>query len=221
LLRTRPPLAGRRLLITAGPTREAIDPVRIVTNRSSGKMGYRLAQAAWYRGALVRLISGPSGETPPVGVEFQRVETTVELENAVRAALPTADVLVMAAAPADYRPREAADGKRPREAGSLTVALDPTNDILASTRPLRNPGMLTVGFALETGNATAKGWEKLKRKDLDLIVVNDELEPGAGVEVDTNRVTILVRDGDQREIPLTNKAEVAEAILDALETRLG
>ena len=220
-LRTRPPLAGRRLLITAGPTREAIDPVRIVTNRSSGKMGYRLAQAAWHRGAEVRLISGPSGETPPVGVELQRVETTMELENAVRTALPTADVLVMAAAPADYRPQQTADGKRPREAGGLMLALEPTSDILASTRSLRKPGMLTVGFALETGNATAKGYEKLKRKGLDLIVVNDELEPGAGAEVDTNRVTILFRDGDQRDIPLANKADVAEAILDAMESRLG
>jgi phosphopantothenoylcysteine decarboxylase/phosphopantothenate--cysteine ligase len=221
LLRARPPLAGRRVVVTAGPTREPIDPVRVVTNRSSGKMGYRLAEAAWYRGAEVVLVSGPSNEPVPIGVELRRVQTTADLEAAVREALPSADLLIMAAAPADYRPGETSGAKHPRGAGSLTITLVPTPDILAGTRSLRKPGMLTVGFALETGATLERAAEKLQGKELDLIVVNDALEPGAGFEVETNRVTILAKDGERRDLPLLSKAEVAEAILDALEARLG
>jgi phosphopantothenoylcysteine decarboxylase/phosphopantothenate--cysteine ligase len=202
-------------------TREPLDPVRLVTNRSSGKMGFRLAQAAWYRGALVRLITGPSAEPEPVGVTLTRIETTKELEESVREALPVADVLIMAAAPADFRPADASATKRPREGGRLTIELCPTVDILTGTAELRKPDSVTVGFALETGDAEAKARAKLARKGLDLIVVNDALEAGAGFEVDTNRVTVLDRDGGRWELPLASKAEVAEWILDRVEARLG
>lgn len=220
LLRGGGPLAGKRVVVTAGPTREALDPVRVLTNRSSGKMGFRLAQAAWYRGADVRLISGPSAEEPPEGVACQRIETTAELERAVAAALPEADVLIMAAAPADYRPEQVNAVKRSRQHGPFTVELTPTADILLATRALRKPGSLVVGFALETGDALPKGREKLERKLLDLIVVNDATEPGAGFEVDTNRVTIVAKDGSEWEVGLASKASVAESILDRIEAAL-
>jgi phosphopantothenoylcysteine decarboxylase/phosphopantothenate--cysteine ligase len=214
-------LAGRRVVVTAGPTRESIDPVRVVTNRSSGKMGYAVAEAAWARGADVVLISGPVALDTPVGVDVRRVETTAQLESAVRQELPRADVLVMAAAPADFRPSAPSDRKRARNDGALAIPMEPTDDILLTTREVRRPGSVMVGFALETGDALAKGRAKLERKALDLIVVNDALEPGAGFEVDTNRVALLGRDGGARILPLQAKREVAEAILDAVEQALG
>jgi phosphopantothenoylcysteine decarboxylase/phosphopantothenate--cysteine ligase len=221
LLRGPGPLTGRRVVVTAGPTREPIDPVRVVTNRSSGRMGYRVAEAAWERGAEVTLISGPVELAPPEGVTLVRIESTADLESAVRAALPSADVLVMAAAPADYRPVSPSAEKRPRQDGALALPLEPTADILSNTAALRRPGSVVVGFALETGDALAKGKAKLERKALDLIVVNDALEPGAGFEVDTNRVAILDRDGASMILPLQSKRDVAERILDAVEARLG
>jgi phosphopantothenoylcysteine decarboxylase/phosphopantothenate--cysteine ligase len=211
-------LTGQRVVVTAGPTREALDPVRVLTNRSSGKMGYRLAEAAWQRGATVTLITGPSGEPAPVGVDVVRVETTAEMLSAVRASLAGANVLIMAAAPADYRPLAARAGKLPRSEGALTFDLAATADILLATAAERPPDLIAVGFALETGNAIEKGRAKLARKKLDMIVVNDVLEPGAGFDVDTNAVTILDRRGRAERVPLRTKAEVAEAILDAIET---
>ncbi len=221
LLRARGPLAGRRVVVTAGPTRESIDPVRVVTNRSSGKMGYRVAEAAWERGADVVLISGPVALAPPVGVTVRRVETTKDLEDAVRADLPAADVLVMAAAPADYRPAHPSPSKQPRIDGALAVPMEPTDDILGATEERRRPGSVIVGFALETGDPLPKARAKLERKHLDLIVVNDALEPGAGFEHETNRVALLDRDGGMRILPLQSKRDVADAILDAVEARLG
>lgn len=220
ILGRRKPLAGRRVLITAGPTREPIDPVRLVTNYSSGKMGYRLAEAAWERGAEVVLISGVVRQAAPVGVTVVPVDTTAELEAAVRQELPQADVLIMAAAPADFRPTDPTVSKRPRQDGALALQLEPTGDILMATAPARKSGSVIVGFALETGNAVAKGKAKLQRKNLDLIVINDALEPGAGFEVDTNRVVIIDRDGASREVPLSSKRVVADAILDAVELRI-
>jgi phosphopantothenoylcysteine decarboxylase/phosphopantothenate--cysteine ligase len=214
-------LARRRVVVTAGPTREPIDPVRVVTNRSSGKMGYRVAEAAWERGADVVLITGPTALPAPIGVRVLRVETTRQLEDAVRAELPAADVLVMAAAPADFRPSDPSESKRARHDGALAIPMEPTDDILSATRSERRAGSVTVGFALETGDALAKGRAKLERKDLDLIVVNDALEPGAGFEVDTNRVALLAREGPARILPLQSKRDVAEAILDAVEQHLG
>ncbi|HET7041877.1 MAG TPA: phosphopantothenoylcysteine decarboxylase, partial [Gemmatimonadales bacterium] len=221
LLAGRSHLRGKTVVVTAGPTREPIDPVRVVTNRSSGRMGYRLAEAAWERGAEVILVSGPVELAPPVGVTVRKVESTLELEAALREVLPRADVLVMAAAPADYRPSDPSGTKRPRNDGALALPLEPTTDILGATKALRKAKSVIVGFALETGDAVAKGKAKLERKDLDLIVVNDALEPGAGFEVDTNRVAILDRDGGARVLPLASKREVADQILDAVEARLG
>jgi phosphopantothenoylcysteine decarboxylase / phosphopantothenate---cysteine ligase len=213
-------LAGRHIVVTAGPTREAIDPVRVVTNRSSGKMGYRLAEAAWERGASVTLISGPVSLTPPVGAVLIEVESTAEMQSAVKKLLPEADALIMAAAPADFRPKKVARSKVPRADGAAPIALEPTPDILLSTRDSRKKGSVIVGFALETGNQVARAQEKLERKKLDMIVFNDALEPGAGFEVDTNRVTLLGRGDAPKVLPLQSKRAVAEAILDAVEARL-
>jgi phosphopantothenoylcysteine decarboxylase/phosphopantothenate--cysteine ligase len=214
-------LTGRRVVVTAGPTREPVDPVRFLSNRSSGKMGYRLAEAAWRRCAQVTLISGPSTERAPVGVTLIRVETTEEMATAVRANLQGTDLLVMAAAPADYRPVAPRSGKVPRSEGGYTLELGPTEDILIGTVATRPADMIVVGFALETGNAVEKGRAKLERKQLDLIVVNDALEAGAGFDVDTNAVTIMDRDGRQEALPVQSKARVAEAILDAVERYRG
>jgi phosphopantothenoylcysteine decarboxylase/phosphopantothenate--cysteine ligase len=215
------PLDGKRVVVTAGPTREPIDPVRVVTNRSSGKMGFRIAEVAWQRGADVLLIAGPVGLEAPAGVEVERIETTAQMEQAVAAALPTTDVLVMAAAPADFRPASPTRTKQARSAGPLQLALEPTRDILQATLGARKPGSLMVGFALETGDAESRGRTKLERKQLDLVVVNDALEPGAGFEVDTNRVTLLDRFGDRVVVPLQDKRAVAGAILDEVERLLG
>jgi phosphopantothenoylcysteine decarboxylase/phosphopantothenate--cysteine ligase len=213
LLRSGAPFAGRRVLVTAGPTREAIDPVRVITNRSTGRMGYALARAAWERGAEVTLVSGPSQLPLPVGVEVVRIETTAELQAAVAHALPSAEVLLMAAAPADYRPMQAAATKTPRRSGALAVPVEPTDDVLLGTITLRKRGAVIVGFALETGDVTAKAREKLRRKHLDLVVANDATEPGAGPEVETNRVTFVTARGEVA-LPLQSKDAVAEAILD-------
>lgn len=217
LLHPQSRLAGRRVVVTAGATREPIDPVRVITNRSSGKMGYRLAEAAWLRGATVTLISGPSAEVDPVGVMLIRVGTTAEMAAALRAHLGSTDVLIMAAAPADYRVARSSATKLPRTGGAVSLELLPTEDILVGTLADRPAGLLTVGFALETGDAIAKAKDKLGRKKLDLIVVNDAGEAGAGFEVDTNKVAILDRRGSVVDVPFGSKREVAEAILDAVE----
>ncbi len=212
---------GRQVTITAGPTRESIDPVRVITNRSSGRMGYRLAEAAWRRGAVVTLISGPSTESPPVGVELIPVETTHDMAEAVNLMVPATDVLIMAAAPADYRPATARETKLPRSEGGFSLPFESTDDILLGTLPLRHGGLITVGFALETGTALEKGMAKLERKQLDLIVINDALEPGAGFEVETNAVTILDARGRAVAVPLASKAAVADRILDAVAAYRG
>lgn len=211
-------LAGRRVVVTAGPTREALDPVRVFTNRSSGRMGYALAAAAFARGADVRLISGPTQLTPPPGVETLRVDSTQELEAAVARSLKGADVLVMAAAPADFRPRSQSRTKRSRGDGAVTLDFDPTTDILESTRK-RRAKCVTVGFALETGDGLARARDKLARKGVSLLVVNRADQPDAGAEVETNRVTLLSGKGTT-QLPLMSKPEVAERILDAVEELL-
>jgi phosphopantothenoylcysteine decarboxylase/phosphopantothenate--cysteine ligase len=210
---------GRRVVVTAGPTREHLDPVRVITNPSSGRMGFALAAAAWARGAEVVLIAGPTELAPPPGVVVHRVETTEEMRRAVQAALTQADALLMAAAPADFRPAEQADRKQPRSAAGLTVTLEPTPDILASIE--RPAACVVVGFALEAGGeVVARARQKLQDKRLDFVVVNDAREPGAGFEVATNRVTILGRQGEQVALPLLPKRDVAERILDVVESAL-
>lgn len=221
MLEERGPLTGKRVLVTAGPTREPVDPVRFLSNRSSGKMGAAVAAAAWRRGAEVTLVAGPLEIVPPIGVRHVGVETTEEMRDAVVRALPDTDVLVMAAAPADFRVEAPATEKIKRSAGAPRLELSPAPDILAESRAVRREGSVIVGFALETGNAVATGREKLERKALDLLVVNDALEPGAGFALDTNRVTIVSRDGSEEELPLMSKADVAEHLLDRVEALLG
>lgn len=215
------PLAGRRVVVTAGGTREAIDPVRYVGNRSSGRMGYALAAAAWRRGAEVELISGPSALPAPGGVRLTRVETAEEMLRAVEASLPSADLLVMAAAVADFRPASPAEAKLKKESGGVPeIRLEATADVLRATRAARPAGCVVVGFALETGDAVENGRRKLEGKGLDLLVVNDATEPGAGFEVDTNRVVLLAPGADDEALPLLPKAEVAERILDRAASRV-
>ncbi|HET7789404.1 MAG TPA: bifunctional phosphopantothenoylcysteine decarboxylase/phosphopantothenate--cysteine ligase CoaBC [Gemmatimonadales bacterium] len=212
------PWAGKRVLVTAGPTREHLDPVRVITNPSSGRMGYALARAALARGAEVTLVSGPTELPPPDGAAIHRVETTAELERAVRSLVKKSDVLLMAAAPADFRPKAAAKSKRPRGDGKLTLELEPTADILASLD--RPKGCVLVGFALETGNGMPRAREKLAEKQLDFIVLNDALEPGAGFEVETNKVTVIPKRGEPVALPLLTKDAVAGRILDLIEGAL-
>jgi len=214
-------LAGRRVLVTAGPTRERLDPVRFLSNESSGKMGVAVAAAAWRRGAEVTLVAGPLGVPAPTGACVVHVETTAEMRDAVRAALPNADVLVMAAAPADFRPKAAAASKITKARRPAAIPLADTADILTSTRDARRPGAVVVGFALETDDALGRAKEKLAAKALDLIVVNDAGEEGAGFGVDTNRVTLLAPDAEAEALPLLPKSEVADAILDRVEQLLG
>ena len=212
------PLVGRRVLVTAGPTREAIDPVRFLSNHSSGRMGTAIAAAAWRRGAEVTLVAGPLAVPVPVGVRHVHVESTAEMQDAVARELPAADVLVMAAAPADYRPSDVSTSKLKKSGEARAIALAENADILASTRSARRDGAVIVGFALETDDVVANARRKLATKALDFIVLNDAKELGAGFAVDTNRVTILSRDSEEPErLPLLTKPEVADAILDRIE----
>jgi phosphopantothenoylcysteine decarboxylase/phosphopantothenate--cysteine ligase len=213
-------LRGRRVLVTAGPTREALDPVRFLLNRSSGRMGVALAAAAWRRGAEVTLVAGPLAVPPPPGLRTMPVETTAEMAEAVGGALGAADVLVMAAAPADFAPASPAAEKIKKASAPAAIPMLPTPDILVSTRPLRRPGTIIVGFALETSDAVARGREKLAAKELDLVVVNDATEAGAGFGVDTNRVTLVSAGGEEEVVPLMAKGEVADVILDRVEALL-
>jgi phosphopantothenoylcysteine decarboxylase/phosphopantothenate--cysteine ligase len=219
LLAPEGPLKGKRVLITAGPTREHIDPVRVITNPSSGRTGYAIAEAVSARGAEVLLVTGPTALPLPVGATVHRVETTAEMQRAVQSLVKRADVLIMAAAPADYRPVASAPIKRPRVEGNVILELQPTPDILRSLE--RPPGCIVVGFALEAGgDGVAKARGKLQVKALDLVILNDALEPGAGFEVATNRVTIIRKSGASLALPLLSKRDVAERILDEVEQAL-
>jgi phosphopantothenoylcysteine decarboxylase/phosphopantothenate--cysteine ligase len=180
-------------------------------------MGVAIAAAAWRRGADVDLVAGPLSIAAPAGVTVHSVESTGEMASAVERLLPQSDVLVMAAAPADFRPAEPAMLKIKKTDAPKPIALAPTTDILATTRSARRPGAVIVGFALETNDAVANGRGKLARKDLDMIVVNDATEAGAGFGVDTNRVTLLFRDDREEVLPLMSKTEVADALLDRVE----
>ncbi|HEY4955862.1 MAG TPA: bifunctional phosphopantothenoylcysteine decarboxylase/phosphopantothenate--cysteine ligase CoaBC [Gemmatimonadaceae bacterium] len=209
-------LAGRHIVVTAGATREAVDPVRFISNRSSGKMGIAIAAAAWRRGAEVTLIVGHVDAPMGAGPHVVHAESVDQMAAAVGQALPKADALIMAAAPADFRPAHKAQRKisKREEVQGMAIDMAPTTDILRATLPFRPPGAIIVGFALETGDALSRGAAKLKEKALDMIVVNDALEDGAGFGVDTNRVSILTPDGVQESLPLMSKAAVADAILD-------
>lgn len=216
-------LSGARVLVTAGPTREAIDAVRFVGNRSSGRMGYALAASAWRRGADVTLVSGPSPLESPFGVETVRVETAREMNEAVEDRIEEADVTVFAAAVADYRPSEAHERKMKRrdmgENVALTLVENP--DIALGTLASRKAGSVTVGFALETDDVESNAQAKLEAKKFDLLVANDATEEGAGFEVETNRVTIFRPGGEREALPLLSKDEVADEILDRVSELRG
>lgn len=211
-LRPREDFAGLSVVVTAGPTAEPLDPVRYITNRSSGKMGYAIAEAAHARGAHVTLISGPTAIQPPKGVDVVRIGTTQELYDAVLGHAD-ADVVIQAAAPADYRAREISPTKIKRTGDSLMIELVPNPDIAAALGARKHPGQTLVGFAAETNNAIENAQGKLKRKSLDLIVANDVTRAGAGFDVDTNIVTLIDGEG-MKELPMMTKREVADGILD-------
>ncbi len=212
LLQKDGPLAGKNIIVTAGPCREAIDPVRFISNRSSGKMGYAIAIEAEKLGASVTLISGSVALPAPDGVEVINVETTQEMAEAVYDRFDNSDYLVMAAAPADYKPTISFDQKIKKCGNKMMVEFSPTPDILKSLIPKRNDKQTIIGFALETENVIENANKKLIDKKLDYIVVNDATEKGAGFDTDTNRVTVLAINGDSIDIDLADKDVIARKI---------
>jgi phosphopantothenoylcysteine decarboxylase / phosphopantothenate---cysteine ligase len=218
--RTPNDLSGEQVLITAGPTVEDIDPVRFITNRSSGRMGYALAEAAVARGARVTLVSGPTKLAPPAGVEFVAVRSTAEMYAAVMERVAGAGVFIGCAAVADYRPvnRAAQKIKKQGRAG-ITLELEPTEDIIAAVgaavrHDARRDGRIVVGFAAESESLIENADRKLREKGLDLIVANDITRPDAGFDVGTNAATVIRRDGSREELPLQGKRELADRVLD-------
>jgi phosphopantothenoylcysteine decarboxylase/phosphopantothenate--cysteine ligase len=212
-------LAGRKVVVSAGGTQEPIDPVRVLTNRSSGKQGYALAQAAIDAGAQVVLVTAPSALTPPVGARLVQVETAEEMLQAVVQASTGADVLIMSAAVADFRPRKSASEKLKTRDGTPQLELEATEDILKAVARARRPRVV-VGFAAESRDLAQNAAEKLKSKKLDLIVANDISAKDAGFGVDTNRVTLMDASGGSEVLPLTTKAEVAERIVERVAALL-
>ena len=216
LLSPRKDFRGYRVLITAGPTQEPLDPIRFLSNHSSGRMGWALAEAARDRGAEVTLVAGPTHLSPPDQIAFVPITTSEELREAVSARFAESDVLIMAAAVADFRPVRASSEKIPKVRGRLTLALEPTPDILMEVAA-RRCGQVVVGFAAETNELVKRAKRKLSTKRLDLIVANDVTEPGAGFGTDTNRVTLLEKNGRIEKLPLMPKREVADRVLDAVQ----
>ena len=217
LLRGQDDLAGKHVLVTAGPTREMVDPVRFLSNRSSGKMGYAIAEAAARRGACVTLVSGPVALERPRGVETVPVTSTLDLYREVTERAKSADLVIQAAAPADFRPLEAARHKIKKTGEGMTLQLTPNPDVAAQLGRDKHEGQVLVAFAAETDDLIANARKKLDKKNADMVVANDVTQPGAGFAGDTNRVTLVTR-SDARELPLMSKRDVADAILDrALE----
>ena len=207
-------LTGKKVLVTAGPTREALDPVRFLTNRSSGRMGYALAEAAARRGAEVTLVSGPVALECPTGVRREFVESTQDLYCAMERLCREQDVIIQAAAPADYRPAHIAGQKIKKADGeALELKLVENPDVAAMVGSKKRPGQVLVAFAAETQNLSENAAKKLDKKNVDFIVGNDVTRPGAGFDVDTNIITIFDRSG-ATELPMMKKAEVADKILD-------
>jgi phosphopantothenoylcysteine decarboxylase/phosphopantothenate--cysteine ligase len=203
-------LIGRRIVATAGGTQEPIDPVRYIGNRSSGKMGHAIAEAARDRGAEVKLITAPTSLPAPAGVEITRVETAIQMKDAVAQAVARADALIMAAAVADCRPRSVAKAKIKKGTTDLSLELIRTPDILAEVKG----DFVKVGFAAESEDMVANARNKLKQKQLDIIIANDITDTDSGFGIDTNRVTIIGKDGKAENLPLLTKIEVADKILD-------
>jgi phosphopantothenoylcysteine decarboxylase/phosphopantothenate--cysteine ligase len=221
ILGVKKTLAGRRILVTAGPTREAIDPVRYITNRSSGKMGYALAAEAIRRGADVVLLSGPVSLTPPIGADVVHVEETREMYEEALKRFPLCDAAIMAGAPADYRPETVAEQKIKKgpETEGLTLKLAENADIAAELGRMKRPGQVLVVYAAETENLLDHARAKLIKKNADLAVANDVTVPGAGFDSDTNKVTVLTPT-ETVSLPMMTKAEVAGAVLDRVERML-
>jgi len=210
-------LVGEKFLITAGPNREPLDPVRYLSNRSSGKMGYAVARAAIRRGAEVALVSGPTQLEPPAGARFISVTTAAEMRHAVLEEFPRCTAVIMAAAVTDYRPVDFANQKIKRGKGPIELRLEPNADILQEISAQKN-GKILVGFAAETEDLIANAEKKLREKNLDMIVANNVTEEGSGFDIDTNVATILDRSGAVHSLPLMSKDELAEQIFDHLLT---
>ena len=211
-------MAGLRVTVTAGPTQEALDPVRYLTNHSTGRMGYAIAREAMLRGADVTLISGPTALKPVPGVKTVDVISAKDMFEAVQAALPETDILIKAAAVADYRPANVAEDKIKKQSGDMTIPLERTDDILGWVAEHRHPGLFVCGFSMETKDMVENSQRKLSKKHLDMIAANNLKVAGAGFGVDTNVVTILTADGIQ-ELPLMGKDQVAAKLLDAILER--
>lgn len=211
-------MAGLHVTVTAGPTQEALDPVRYLTNHSTGRMGYAIAREAMLRGADVTLISGPTALKPVPGVKTVDVVSAKDMFEAIQAALPETNILVKAAAVADYRPANVADDKIKKQDGDMAIPLERTDDILGWVAEHRHPGLFVCGFSMETRDMIENSRKKLDRKHLDMIAANNLKVAGAGFGVDTNVVTILTADGIQ-ELPLMGKDQVAAKLLDAILER--
>ena len=212
---------GRTVVVTAGPTQEALDPVRYITNHSSGKMGYSLAEAAAKRGAKVVLVSGPTALKKPENenISFVPVVSASDMAEAVFTHFEKADILIMAAAVADYTPKTVADQKIKKADGGMTIELARTTDILGTLKDRKREGQFICGFSMETENLIENSRKKLFKKNLDIIAANSIVDPGAGFGHDTNKVTIIARDGEE-SLPLISKAETADRILDAIIKRV-
>jgi phosphopantothenoylcysteine decarboxylase/phosphopantothenate--cysteine ligase len=208
---------GEKVLITVGGTREAIDPVRFISNHSSGKMGFAVAQAASERGADVTVVAGVTTVEPPENIKLIRAVSAAEMHKWVMQELPNATVFIGAAAVADYAPANAADAKIKKDGReTMTLELRKTPDILSDVAASRTNGLMVVGFAAETDNVIEYARSKMEKKNLDMVVANDITQAGAGFNTDTNIATILVKDGQEIKIPLTSKADMANQILDEI-----
>ena len=213
LFRLCPYLLNKKILITAGPTLEDIDPVRFIGNRSSGKMGYSIAKAAFLRGAKVTLITGPVYENTYPEIELIKVRSAAEMKNAVDKEIINNDILIMAAAVADYKPAEASKHKMKKEDKLDQIKLEPTDDILSC---LKNSGKKIVGFALETDNEKENAMKKLKNKNLDMIILNSLNDRGSGFEHSTNKITVIHKNMEQIEFPLESKFQAANKIISEI-----
>ena len=205
-------MAGKRVLVTAGPTQEKLDPVRYISNHSTGKMGYAIAKAAMLRGAEVTLVSGKVAITPPMGVEVVPIVSAADMAKAVKERAQEQDIIIKAAAVADYRPVMVAEEKMKKKDGDMTIPLERTEDILAYLGSHRRPGQFLCGFSMETEHMLENSRAKLEKKNIDMIVANNLKQAGAGFGTDTNVVTLLTR-ADTRELPLMKKEEVADELL--------
>jgi phosphopantothenoylcysteine decarboxylase/phosphopantothenate--cysteine ligase len=215
LVLTKKDLVGQSVLVTAGPTREPLDPVRFISNYSSGKMGYEIAKAAKRRGASVTLVSGPTSLPAPLGIKFIEISSAIEMRDAVMEYLESSTIVIKAAAGADYRPSSYSGSKIKKSEGLFTIPLERNPDIIYEIG--KNKGnRIVVGFAMETENTIENARGKMASKNMDLIVANNVNEPGSGFLHDTNIVKIIDREGNVEELPLMNKSEVADRILDRI-----